>query len=70
MLDKMYQKEIDAGGPLTVDQLLDVFVSQKIMARFPNDKNKLFMPALRNPAPLNSTIMPTEYGENVIKHCM
>jgi len=69
----MYQEEIDAGGPLTVDKLVDVFVSLNIMAKYPNDEDeedKLFMPALLNPAPSGSKQKHTEYGINVIKHCM
>jgi len=58
---RMYKDTIDAGGLLTVDRLLDVFVSQNIIARFPNDENKFFMPALRNPAPPDSEQIFTKY---------
>jgi len=44
--ERLYKNEIDDDGLLTIDQLLDVFVSQNIMARFPNEQTKFFMPAL------------------------
>ena len=47
----IYQSKIDVNGPLTVDQLLQVFIDQNIMARFPEDEDLFFMPALLSPDP-------------------
>ena len=65
----IYQNDIDAGGPLKVDQLLEIFVSQKIMARFSNDEDSFFIPAILNPAPPDKkhTSIPTENCQKVYK---
>ena len=47
----IYRSKIDVNGPLTVDQLLQVFIDQNIMARFPEDEDLFFMPALLSPDP-------------------
>ena len=62
---KMYQDKIDA--PLEVDHLLDIFVGQNIMAKFPGNVEKFFIPALLNPAPPDVGYILTEYGQQVYR---
>ena len=64
---QMYQDKIDTDGPLKIDQLLEIFVGQNILAKCPDNKEKFFVPALLNPAPLGMKHLPTEYGQKVYK---
>ena len=63
----IYQNDIDADGHLTIDQLLEVFVSQKIIASFSNDKDSFFVPAILNPASPDMKCIPTENCQKVYK---
>ena len=62
---QMYQDKIDA--PLEVDNLLAIFVGQNIIAKFPGNVEKFFIPALLNPAPPDVNHIPTKYGQKVYK---
>ena len=62
---QMYQDKIDTDGPLKVDQLLEIFVGQNVIAKFPDEVDKYFIPALLNPAPQDVKDIPTEYGKKV-----
>ena len=60
---QMYQDKIDA--PLEVDHLLKIFVGQNIIAKFPGNMEKFFIPTLLNPTPPDVNYIPTEYGQKV-----
>ena len=62
---QMYQDKIDA--PLEVDHLLEIFVGQNIMAKFPDKMEKFFIPALLNSAPPDVNHIPTKYGQQVYR---
>ena len=63
----MYQDKIDTDGPLKVDQLLEIFVGQHILAKCPDKKENFFIPALLSPAPMDMKHIPTEYGKTVCR---
>ena len=48
----IYEDKLDQNGPLTLTNLLNIFVHHNIMAHLPN-KCKYFMPALLQPSPEN-----------------
>ena len=64
---QMYQDKIDSDGPLKLDQLLEIFAGQNIIAKFPDKVEKFFIPALLNPTPPDVKHIPTEYGKKVYK---
>ena len=71
VLEKIYKEEIDADGPLKVEHLLEIFVTQNIIAKFPDrefQSTKYFMPVLRNPAPFDikdDIITTKKYGNKI-----
>ena len=64
---QLYRDKMDADGPLKLDQLLEIFASQHIIAEFP-DKENFFIPALLNMAPPDMKHVDTKkYGQKVYK---
>lgn len=64
--NQMYEDKIDVDGALTVDQFLEIFVSQNIIAKYPDNDETFFMPALRNPAPPHiKPKLTDDYGKKI-----